>query len=431
MVALDIFRSVPTHEPRWFRLSAFGAAAFIALHVLVGAALSNYGFDELLGNQPLERNIQRNIDQERLGPGKVPGYPIFLLLTEMVTGRGSLASGSIIVQILVAWATMIGLFFVSRRATASSALAVLAVALVSFNGLWVEEVIEQRETFLYAAILIALVGFTVYMPMSSRWYLFSAGTTCALAVLTRLTGVVLLPAVAFLLLSDWRTGASRFGLSSAVVCVLSASVPVLSWYSYQQVTFGKASMSSDNGTNLIKGNNHALSATYPFVDVDRLSPVLVEPIKEAAIARGSDPNRELIRLSLKFVMQSPLEALALIPRKLAAFFVPLHFPLGTGTIVLTESNEWRIENYEARSITSADGIMALPGILAFFFGAMRWHTLSKSARLTILLVGFTAVLHVITFAQTRFRLPYDPILALLFVQMLSSRLRRTTGSQCS
>ena len=175
--------------------------------------------------------------------------------------------------------------------------------------------------------------------------------------------------------------------------------------------------------NLLKGNNHALAATYPFIDVDRLSdPLIRDQIDVEAAARGVDRRHEYYRHAFRFVAESPLEALALVPRKLAAFFVPVRFPLGSGTARQNADGEWRIDDYVARPIGRGDGIMALPGILAFFAALVWWRSLTSAGRFIVLVAGLTAIIHVVTFAQTRFRLPYDPLLALLFVQMASSAL---------
>ena len=292
---------------------------------------------------------------------------------------------------------------------------------MSLNELWVVESITQRETFLYSALLMALVGVTVYKP---RWHAVAAGAMCAIGWLTRPTGVVLFPAVLLLFWKDWRGSGAPAGTWAAIALAVSFSLPVLGWAAYQQAHFGTVTISgNDTAVNLLKGNNHALTAIYPFIDVDRLSPVLLEPLAQATIESGGDVRREYIRQAIQFVSESLLEALTLVPRKLAAFFVPIYFPLGSGTARLTAAGDWQIDDYEPRPIGRGDGIMALPGIVAFFLAVMRPWTLTRSGLLVVLVVGFTAIGHVVTFAQTRFRLPYDPVLALLCVQMASSAMR--------
>ena len=98
--------------------------------------------------------------------------------------------------------------------------------------------------------------------------------------------------------------------------------------------------------------------------------------------------------------------------------MPIRFPLGSGTACLTTAGEWKVDDYEPRPIR-LDGIMALPGILAFFLALTRLRTLAGLPLLIVIVVAFTAVTHVVTFAETRFRLPYDPLLALLFAQVAS------------
>ena len=327
---------------------------------------------------------------------------------------------TVVLQGLTTWATLIALFLVSSRATGSAMWGLVAITLVSLNELWVVESLRQRETFLYAAVLIALVGLVVYKP---RWRGIATGALCAAGWLTRPTGVVLFPAVLLLHWRDTRRSGTRIGVRTGLALAASFGIPLFLWLGYQQLHFGTVTVAgNDSATNLLKGNNDALRAIYPYIDVDRLAPVLLEPLAETTRARGGDVRRVYIRRALEFVAESPVEAVSLVPRKLAAFFVPIYFPLGSGTARQTSSGEWRIDDYEPRPLGQGDGVMALPGVVAFFVALARWRTLSSASVLVVLAVGMTAAVHVATFAQTRFRLPYDPILALLCEQMAASAL---------
>ena len=420
-------------EPRWAFLLAFGIAAFVAGYVVLHATLSRYGVEAFIGAQgfsaDVERSIEdveRSIETEVLGPGRPPGYPAFLALTAAIWGAESHAGVTIVLQALTAWATMLALFLVARRATGSAAWSLLAVALVSLNELWVVESIRQRETFLYSAILLALVGVTVYARHKAPWYAGAVGALCAIGWLTRLNGVVLFPAVLVLFWKDWRGSGPRVGAREVLALTLSFGLPILGWAAYQKTHFGWVRISgNDSAKNFSKGNNHAMTGIYPFIDVDRLSPVLLEPLAKATAERGGDVQREYVRHAIQFVSESPVEALALVPRKLAAFFVPIYFPLGSGTARLSASGDWQVDDYQPRPIGSGDGIMALPGIFAFFLALTRWRTLTSSGLLIVLVVGFTAIVHIVTWAETRYRLPYDTVLALLCVQIASSALRAT------
>ena len=52
----------------------------------------------------------------------------------------------------------------------------------------------------------------------------------------------------------------------------------------------------------------------------------------------------------------------------------------------------------------------------------RPRSLTRTKQLIVLVVGLTALFHVVTWAETRYRLCLDPVLALLFVQMASAIL---------
>mgnify|MGYP001353490784 CR=1 FL=1 len=429
----------PRVEPRWVPITAGLGTALIAGNILVVECLSRYTAEALLGAGTFSEEITRELGQEVIGYGKPPGYPTFLLLTEKVVGQDALVGTSIVLQMGVAWATLMALFFIARRSTGSSALAVISVALVSFNGLWVDEMVEPRETFLYGAAILGLVSLVVYAPKPSRFSLFTMGLACALGWLTRPTGVVLFPALCVLFTKPWSTKFSEMRSVAVVIILCGLSLPMFGWQTYQYTTcrstglpasacFGVTRISgNDSATNLLKGQNEALKVVYPYVDVDRLAPVLTEPLQEAAIQNGEDVEQRFINHALNFVVDSPLDAIALVPKKLVAFFAPLHFPLGSGTIEMTGAGQWHLQNYRARPIRRADNLTALPGVLAFFFVLFNWTTVNQSMKLTTVIVGLTAIVHVVTFAETRFRLPYDPILALLFVQVIALHWHRFNG----
>lgn len=343
-----------------------------------------------------------------------PAYPAFMALNLAVWGQDSYIPAVVVLQALTAWGILVALFLIARRATGSAEWGLVAVGLVALNVLWVEEMLNQRETFLYSAILTALAGFTVCVRSWSPPACAAAGALCGLAWLTRPTGAALLPIVLVLL---WRNRRGRGApWREALILILSLGLPLLAWTGYQRVEYGTVAVSgTSSALNLLNGNNAALAEIYPFIDVDRLDP-MTDPIELDAVVRGVDPSREQYRQALEFMLGSPVETIALWPRKLAAFFVPIYFPLGSGTVARTADGKWQLEDYVPARV-GGGGIMALPGIVAFFAALRWWRALAPSGLFVVLAVGFTAIIHLITFAETRFRLPFDPLMALLFVQM--------------
>ena len=407
------------------RFLPFVIAALVAGYVMQDAVVSRYlgtcWSESFTGASDYRGIAERWIETGMLENSRPPAYPLFLGLNLAIWGQAFYVTSVVTLQAVASWGTLVVLFLIARRVTGSGAWGLIAVGMVALNAFWVVEVLNQRETFLYSAILTALAGAVVYIPSSSKPACAAAGTLCALGWLTRPTGIVLLPIVLVIL---WRSRRGRAGLArEALVLILAFVLPLLAWTGYQQVEHGSIAVSgTNNSVNLLKGNHSALVEIYPFIEVDRLDPAL-ELIRMDASARGADPRREQYRHALRFVLGSPFEAIALLPRKLAAFFVPIEFPLGRGTVRETADGNWQLEDYVPNTVSGL-GITALPGVIAFF-GALRWwRTLAPSALFIVLAVGATACIHLVTFAETRFRLPYDPLMALLFVQMAATRLRR-------
>ena len=417
----------------WHRgLLAFAIAALVAGYVVQDAVVSRYQgtcwSETFAGASDYRRIAEQWIETGILENDRPPAYPVFLGLNLAIWGKPSYIPSVVVLHALIAWGTLVALFPIARRATGSAAWGLIAVGLVGMNVFWIAETLNQRETFLYSAILTALAGLMVYTPSWSPRACAAAGTLCACGWLTRPTGIVLLPIV---LAMVWRTRRGRGApVRDVLILTLSFSLPVCAWIGYQQVEYGSVAVSGvSSALNLLKGNNRALAAIYPFIDVDRLDP-LTDPIEMDASERGIDPSREQYRQALRFMRESPVETVALWPRKLAAFFVPISFPLGSGTVGRTTDGGWQLQDY-VPSRVDGSGIMALPGILAFFAALRWWRTLAPSGLFIVLAVGSTAVIHLVTFAETRFRLPYDPLMALLFVQMAaaataSPRVRRSS-----
>ncbi|MFQ5418113.1 MAG: hypothetical protein ACE5FL_13880 [Myxococcota bacterium] len=209
---------------------------------------------------------------------------------------------------------------------------------------------------------------------------------------------------------------------------LALSLPLLLWWGYQSHRdLGGSLVASYAAANYFKGNNEAMTAFYPFVDVDHMTPHMRE-MKAQAASTGRDPALDLVRRALEFQRSSPLDTLALVPRKLAAFFVPIRFPLGSGEVQRAADGEWEIVGYRPiRLRRHLLGIAALPGIVCFFIALTRIRRLPPAVQFSTLLVLSTAGIHLVTFAQTRFRLPFDPILAVSFVAIASARRARATG----
>ena len=410
-------------------LLALVLAALATGHVMQDAVSSRYlgaaWSESFTGASSYSRIAEEWVDTGTLDNFRPPAYPVFLALNVAVWGHDSYVPSAVVLQALTAWATLVGLFLVARRATGRAAWGLVAVGLVALNEFWVVETIHQRETFLYSAVLTALAGVMVYARSWSPRACAAAGALCALGWLTRPTGVLLLPILLAMMWRD-RHGLGRPSLRAASMLTLSFSLPLLAWAGYQYTRYDSVVMSGMSGSNsFLQGNNRALAEIYPFIDVDELDPLLLQVEVEAS-ARGVDPRRGYYQHALRFIQESPLEAAALLPRKLAAFFVPIHFPLGSGTVRQTADGGWELQEYVPSAIRG-EGIMALPGVLAFFAALPWWRALSPSGLFTLLAVGSVTIIHLVTFGETRYRLPFDPLMALLFVQMAATATRTDAG----
>lgn len=151
-------------EPTSICVGALFLAACLAGVCIAYAVLSQHGvagWDESYGYSGYRSAAEQWIETGILRNTRPPGFPDFLALNAVLWGMPSYVTPVIAVQALTTWATLMALFVLARRASKSSAWGLIAVALVSLNLLWMAEAVRNRETFLYSAILMALVSATV------------------------------------------------------------------------------------------------------------------------------------------------------------------------------------------------------------------------------------------------------------------------------
>ena len=272
-------------EPTAVYVGALGLAAILAGCCLAYAVLLRYGmtgWEEAFGTSSYRGAAERWIETGTSTNNRPPAYPTLLAVNAWLWGVSAYVPAVVVIQALTAWGTLMALFLLARRSTGSAAWGLIAVTVVCLNLLWVHEAVRNREAFLYSALLVALVGAMVHLRPQSVLYGVAVGGCCAIGWLTRPPGIVLLPAVLFCTWKDSRRTGFRLGGRAAVALTVSFSLPVLTWVALQTAGQPVATSGRSNASNLLKGNNRALMEIYPFIDVDRLEPGLVRPLREAA-----------------------------------------------------------------------------------------------------------------------------------------------------
>jgi hypothetical protein len=340
-----------------------------------------------------------------------PFYPLLVGLAAKFAGPGRDLELLAALHALLAAAILAGCYELGRRGGRSTLAGVAAVAMAAANLSMLREFLTGRETVVFSALLITI--YTLLREGAALTPLRCAlmGCLAACAWLTRPTGAIVVLVAGATLFAATRAlahGPRTFARASFVVAV---AAPMLTWAGYQRLHLDSIHLSGSSlMENLYAGNNEVIASVYPLLDVETLHPHLTEK-REQWLQEGKSPDREFARAAAAFVAAHPLDTLRLAGLKSLAFLSARHFPRGSGR--LTPTNEgWSIEDYRPVSpLLDLITLPALPGVLLLGLCLWQWKKLPREARFVTAVIVLTLLLHVATFAETRFRQPFDPLLA--------------------
>lgn len=286
----------------------------------------------------------------------------------------------------------------------------LCFILFAGHTLLVFEVMTLRETILYTAIEVSF--FAVLTFFSFRGSEACLGILAGLAQLTRPTGFLLL--VAALIGLKWKKGRTDFNIP---VMLLTFLMTVFPWQLRLYHITGDivVASSTSSGLNLWKGNNPYFGLFFPYVEMDRYEPFIVEKMGGADLT-NHETDAALRRSAISYMEAHPGRSALSAAAKAVAFLSPLPIPLGTADLVEKDKKP-SVESFKPRSgwlLLSIQGIIIYAGVL-LFFAMPRTHLPSEELFLKTLFVLFllSTMLYSLTFPETRFRLPLDPLLIVM------------------
>lgn len=367
-----------------------------------------------------------------LDAGRPPAYPLLLSGPAwLLAGDGGLVAAALL-QALMAVAAVMLVWLVARRMAPAPGLALTAAALVAGNSSMLLEFLALRETLLYATML--LLGFAALTAEGGRpaTRALAAGLFLAGAWLTRPTGFV--PAGLFGLHFLWRFVRARKHPEAAALAAYTVglAVPMGLWLAYQAASGQQPLRISGNrgAAPLYYSVHPAARLAYPALDIDRLDAVIIPEIAaEAGGTYPADPEPYLRKLLGRRLIDQQWWIYQQLPDKFLAFFLPLQVPYAEGEVRQTGEERYEVRITSTLSpIQRSLGIAALPGILAFFAALIVWRKLPAPLVLIAATVALTAAIHLISFAETRYRQPFDPLLAILAAGIWARRgpARQTT-----
>lgn len=320
--------------------------------------------------------------------------------------------------------------WIAGRLTGSALGVLLFYLLFATNALFHLEVLAYRDSTPFALALTAFAATALAPP--SRLRALALGAVAGFGWLCRATGVIFLP---WLLLSAWAGsgGARRRGVTLALALPAFALVTA-PWQASLVRSRGAPALSSAPGNalfNAVKGN-FALAATlYPWEDLDVLVSSGLFPAWVEERSQGLHPAT-----ILDFAREEPGHFLGLQVWKLAAVVAPLYVPLGHGVL---RERAGAVELAEFRWATSNSLLLPLllPAFAAYALAigfALRAPSegddphLRRFRILVGSLLAMFVVVHLATWVETRFKLPFEPLLYACAAVELERQLRRRATS---
>ena len=297
----------------------------------------------------------------------------------------------------------------------STAITWTCALLLAFHLGWCIEALAFRETAFFSLVI---VGMAVALTRTRIGWasLALAGGLAGAAYLLRPTGflvVVILPAWI------WAARASLAHpvFRSAGLAMLVAAIPVGAWQVYTVRALGHLELSnSEGGNTVLKGAIPEFWTVAPWIDLDLLDPWVAAEAERAG-ANSPDTRDAFWRVQASVeIRNAPANWMAKAALKTAMLFSPVNVPFGYGRVV-PSGNSLRLVDF----VWDRWAFVSVPSVILVLGGAAarlwRWRLFSKLessfAVPVVSLFALVCILHAATSGETRYRLPFDPLLAIL------------------
>jgi hypothetical protein len=364
-------------------------------------------------------------------PDRMPLYVGLIVLSKLV---GGIYWSYVLIGIQGALVLLCGAMLhrtASRLTSVPWVPALVTLAYAAHIGLQLEN-FALRETVTYELFIVAFIYFATQKPATNKSVAFMV-LACVLAFYTRPTGVLMLaPLGLFILFIPATPLRHRLHiLSWAIGAVVLCALP---WQVYQSHAQGRFTLSATavGGWNFFKGNSFAFEAVSPYIDHDQADSY-VDEIRDRYRASQVGSHSVSARTEddyLRALGNADVRAdysryIRKIILRIAVYLSPLETPLGTaqikvenGRVVLmryrgnfVDADENWISFFEQMSFFVV--LFAIPlGMLGSLRGIVSAPTIRPVAVASIAIVAIHIATHAMLTAETRYRLPLDPLLLL-------------------
>ncbi len=344
-----------------------------------------------------------------------PGYPVFLGLLYEVFGPNHRVAA--FVHVLLG-TLVCGLVYAIARRASGARIAFVAALLIALNPHYVfmTNLVASENLF---AVWFALGLWLAMRPWKHKRQAVWTGIVMALASLTRAVAV-LLPALVLLWKRRMAEMESRAWRGDAAALLLAFGLVILPWSVRNWVVVGEpALLSHGGGLNFYYGHN----AQDPvFRDVSQ-TPM-------AGLRKPGAIDRRGWQLGMRHVVEDPIGEFGRSAFKIRELFSSPGYALQANNAVRRPEG-WRYDPAIAALATEArERQRARARYLRGVFGSLAtWHTrllwlgslaalvlwrrFTPGLRLIVWVASYWVVVHVVFWAQPRFRYPLEMLMAIL------------------
>ncbi len=335
---------------------------------------------------------------------RLPGYPLLLAATYAVFGDSKTPIRML--QVIADVISCLLLFSIGKKMF-SEKVGLAAAAILALFPIQVLYVSHLMTETIFTTILLLIVWVVVVKENEPHILPESIilGVLTGLGMLIRTT-VALIPLVIFFY--RWRNGAPfKTNVRSLAIVAIAAFIMVSPWLIRNYAVFHRVSFTSNAGVNFWMGNHSGASGAYSF-------PQENNPL--TAVADDFDRSDLGFKLGVEFIRTHPLEFVIIEGKKFAHFFAVDYWLLTT----MEYKPEWAAAQNAATVFTrlSITNIIILhvPYIAVILLGTFGMVCPAgkdeKNLFFLRLLLLYWLAVHLVIYADARYRFPIVPIFIL-------------------
>jgi 4-amino-4-deoxy-L-arabinose transferase-like glycosyltransferase len=335
---------------------------------------------------------------------RMPGYPVALATMFSFRGGPSLEAARLFNAAAGTMAVLLT-YWLARRSVGRRPSIAAALAMALYPSFLIYTTFIATEAVVTAPLLATLLAST----FRSRRAAAIGGACAALATLVRPAGIALLPAV--LVVHARRRGEDgelRWSIvppAAAAVCFCIVLAP---WWAHNARLHGRfVPLDTTGGINLLIGTGPLANGHWDWSAVSRLH-VEYLPNVDTTTPAGSDQAAALARTSM---LENPWSVIRLVPAKLSALFALE----GREQAYLYSFGYFGPRDGRTVWLWGLSILAAFPLMVAAAVGGsvVRGGVADRVIVPCGLFLATTAVMHLVSFGDPRFHLPFVPVLAVL------------------